>query len=322
MKKYVVYSIIFHIFIVTLAFLFPSHQRNIKTPQSFYARLVAPEEINKIKAIEKPKPSIKQEPIKKQRELQPMPLLKNTKQSVFTIPPQLPRSLPAPKDMSSHPFVPNTEEITLPKKNDTRRQKQALDNITANETKLKGDTQDEDKTKGFSLDEKDFQGKNSDSAKLTDESKISKQSIKTLREKLFDRDVINNMAKTGKEDKNLSSGLTINTSHYKYYGYAYMTAIKIVNAWEDPPDYVKGGIGGATWIKYTIKKNGSLESVELLRTSGFKSLDDYAIKALKDSEPFWPLPTSWGEDTYTGTFIFYYLPHAEPGHSQHFILVP
>lgn len=66
------------------------------------------------------------------------------------------------------------------------------------------------------------------------------------------------------------------------------------------------GIYGDLYIKFTIDKKGKLISLELLRTSGYKMLDDAAIKALKDAEPFWPLPDDWQKDslTITGHFIY------------------
>jgi protein TonB len=49
-----------------------------------------------------------------------------------------------------------------------------------------------------------------------------------------------------------------------------------------------------------------LGAVELIRTSGHKSLDDAAMKALKEGEPYWPLPDEWGMEAYTieGHFIY------------------
>ena len=53
-------------------------------------------------------------------------------------------------------------------------------------------------------------------------------------------------------------------------------------------------------------KDGKLGAVELVRTSGYKMLDDAAIKALKDGEPYWPIPEEWGMESYTisGHFIY------------------
>ncbi len=81
---------------------------------------------------------------------------------------------------------------------------------------------------------------------------------------------------------------------------------KIERVWQYPPQAAMRGIYGDLYIKFTIDKKGKLISLELLRTSGYKMLDDAAIKALKDAEPFWPLPDDWQKDslTITGHFIY------------------
>jgi protein TonB len=66
-----------------------------------------------------------------------------------------------------------------------------------------------------------------------------------------------------------------------------------------PPDAAAMGIYGDLKITFTIKKDGRLGDIQLVRTSGYKMLDDAAIRALKDGEPYWPLPDEWGMDTYT-----------------------
>jgi len=66
------------------------------------------------------------------------------------------------------------------------------------------------------------------------------------------------------------------------------------------------GIYGDLDIEFTIKKNGKLGAIQLVRTSGYKDLDDAAIKALRDAEPYWPLPDDIREQslTITGHFIY------------------
>ena len=46
--------------------------------------------------------------------------------------------------------------------------------------------------------------------------------------------------------------------------------------------------------------------MELVRTSGYRSLDEAAMKALKDAAPYWPLPEDWKEEELTvkGHFIY------------------
>jgi protein TonB len=69
------------------------------------------------------------------------------------------------------------------------------------------------------------------------------------------------------------------------------------------------GIYGDLYIRFTIMKNGRLGAVELVRTSGYRALDDAAIKALWDAEPYWPLPNEWGREGFTITGHFIYTLH-------------
>jgi len=133
----------------------------------------------------------------------------------------------------------------------------------------------------------------------------------TARNKLFDRDVIAKAARSP-EAKDEST-ITFNTKDYRYYGYMQRLREKIENIWRYPPEAASRGLNGDLEIKFTIAKNGRLSAIELTRTSGHKILDDAALKALRDAEPFWPLPDEWGRDglTITGHFVYslrgYYL---------------
>lgn len=127
---------------------------------------------------------------------------------------------------------------------------------------------------------------------------------KTFKEKLFDKEIIGKLMV--KERSKTDTPVTFDTKEYKYFGYMRRLRDKIENAWVYPQDAAEHGIYGDLRIKFTIKKDGRLGSVELVRTSGHKSLDDAALRALKSAEPYWPLPDEWGEDglTITGLFIY------------------
>ncbi|MBM4144958.1 MAG: TonB C-terminal domain-containing protein [Nitrospira sp.] len=129
----------------------------------------------------------------------------------------------------------------------------------------------------------------------------------SLREKLFDKSIINELAKRDieKEEKK-DKTFTLDTSEYKFLIYNKRLKERIENIWMYPPDAAAGGIYGDLVIKFTIKKNGKLGAVELVRTSGHKNLDDAAIRALKDGDPYWPLPEEWGMEVYTivGHFVY------------------
>lgn len=110
--------------------------------------------------------------------------------------------------------------------------------------------------------------------------------------------------KNGKKDNTI----TFDTEDYRYAGYMRQLRQKIESIWVYPPEAAAKGIYGDLKIQFTIKKDGRLGAIELVRTSGYKMLDDAAMKALKDGEPYWPLPDSWGRDSYTilGHFVYVY----------------
>jgi protein TonB len=129
------------------------------------------------------------------------------------------------------------------------------------------------------------------------------------REKLFDRSIIGDLAKreVEKEEKaKKDNTFTFDTKGYKFLIYNKKLKERIESIWIYPPDAAARGIYGELVIKFTIKKNGRLGAVELIRTSGHKKLDDAAIKALRDGEPYWPLPDEWGMEAYAieGHFLY------------------
>ena len=125
---------------------------------------------------------------------------------------------------------------------------------------------------------------------------------------LFDRDVIGNVAKRSieKEKTRSNSGVTFSTRELKYYSYMMRLKHRIESIWVYPEEAARRGIYGDLWISFTIKKDGSLGEVKLLRTSGYPELDRAAMRALKDGAPYWPLPEKWKIDALTvkGHFIY------------------
>lgn len=50
------------------------------------------------------------------------------------------------------------------------------------------------------------------------------------------------------------------------------------------------GIEGRSRVKLVILKNGTLENVEIIESSGHKTLDEAALQSVRDAEPFPPIP--------------------------------
>ncbi|HCZ11853.1 MAG TPA: hypothetical protein DHV16_06290 [Nitrospiraceae bacterium] len=129
---------------------------------------------------------------------------------------------------------------------------------------------------------------------------------KPLKEKLFDSDIIGKLSQKEKEGKKPESGITFDTREFQYYGYLQRLKEKIEHIWRYPSEAAERGLYGDLYIRFTIKKNGKLGAIEIVRTSGHKSLDDAAVRALKDAEPYWPIPDEWEKDgfTITGHFVY------------------
>jgi protein TonB len=102
------------------------------------------------------------------------------------------------------------------------------------------------------------------------------------------------------------SSITFDVKGFKYDSYMMRLKDKIEGIWQYPSDAAMRGIYGDLYLSFTIKKNGSLSKVELVRTSGYRSLDEAAMKALKDAAPYWPLPEDWKEEELTviGHFMY------------------
>jgi len=130
-----------------------------------------------------------------------------------------------------------------------------------------------------------------------------RRSLKEITEAAAKKDSSGPGSRAKKDDT-----ITFDTEDYRYAGYMRNLRQKIESIWVYPPEAAAHGIYGDLKIQFTINKDGRLGAIELVRTSGHKMLDDAAIKALKDGEPYWPLPDSWGKDSYTilGHFIYVY----------------
>lgn len=121
--------------------------------------------------------------------------------------------------------------------------------------------------------------------------------------RLFDKDVIREQAKKAPEK---TPAITFDTREFRYQGYMNRLKEKIEHIWQYPLSAAQRGIYGDLYIRFSIKKDGSLGRVDLIRTSGYRELDDAAIKALMDGAPYWPLPSEWGLDEFIieGHFIY------------------
>ncbi|GAB6183743.1 energy transducer TonB [Thermodesulfovibrio hydrogeniphilus] len=146
------------------------------------------------------------------------------------------------------------------------------------------------------------------SAGLKYDKNFSKMETEKKATNIFDKDIIAKYSSKNHESAKVetSHGLSFSAKEFNDWGYLERLKEKIERVWQYPPQAAERGIYGDLYIRFTIDKKGKLVSVELLRTSGYRMLDDAAIKALKDAQPFWPLPDDWQKEslTITGHFIY------------------
>ena len=101
--------------------------------------------------------------------------------------------------------------------------------------------------------------------------------------------------------------VTLDTDEFKFMSYNKWLKIKVESMLKYPELAAVSGYQGTLFIKFDIMKDGSLGEVELLKSSGYKILDDEAVRSIQASAPFQPLPDDWHMDRYSirAAVIFY-----------------
>jgi protein TonB len=101
--------------------------------------------------------------------------------------------------------------------------------------------------------------------------------------------------------------VTLDTDEFKFISYNRWLTIKVESVLRYPELAVVSNYHGLVFIRFDIMKDGSLGILELLKSSGYKILDDEALRSIRDSAPFQPLPPEWNMDRYPirAVVIFY-----------------
>ncbi len=119
---------------------------------------------------------------------------------------------------------------------------------------------------------------------------------------------IDQLARKGMPEKKPGDdSVTLDTDEFKFMSYNRWLKLKIESILKYPELAAASGYQGTLYIKFDINKDGSLGGLEILQPSGFKILDDEALRAIRAAAPFQALPEEWKMDRYSirAAVIFY-----------------
>ncbi len=111
---------------------------------------------------------------------------------------------------------------------------------------------------------------------------------------------IEELARKGMPGKNNpgDDSVTLDTDEFKFISYNRWLKIKVESVLRYPELAAMSGYQGTLYIKFDIMQDGSLGNLELLKSSGYKILDDEALRAIRACAPFQPLPADWHMERY------------------------
>jgi protein TonB len=85
----------------------------------------------------------------------------------------------------------------------------------------------------------------------------------------------------------------LNAPEVQYISYFASIKRKIELVWQYPYEAAAAGIQGELTLDFVIARSGAVDSVELVRSSGSKLLDDEAIRSIRVAAPFDPIPSGY-----------------------------
>jgi protein TonB len=99
----------------------------------------------------------------------------------------------------------------------------------------------------------------------------------------------------GARDVNMREDtVELSTTEFRYLSYFSKLKSQIESVWNYPEESRYRGEEGQLFLVFTIKRNGDLENIQLLNSSGYARLDNEAIRAIRSASPYSPFPEGWG----------------------------
>ena len=100
--------------------------------------------------------------------------------------------------------------------------------------------------------------------------------------------------------------IPLNTPDPRYAAYFAELKRRIEEKWLYPTEASRKGQSGQGELRFIVRKNGSVGTVEIVHSSGVRVLDAYIENAIRLAQPFPPIPTSVGEDVLPISINFTY----------------
>jgi len=119
---------------------------------------------------------------------------------------------------------------------------------------------------------------------------------------------IDELARKGMPQKRPGdNSVTLDTDEFKFISYNRWLKVKVESMLHYPELAAISGYQGTLYILFDIMKDGSLGRLEVLQSSGYKILDDEALRSIRASAPFQPLPDEWNMQQYSirAAVLFY-----------------
>jgi protein TonB len=109
------------------------------------------------------------------------------------------------------------------------------------------------------------------------------------------------------DDIAIGDRVDINTNEYRYMGYMTSMRKAIELVWNYPLVAAQRGMQGEVGVEFIIMKDGNTRRIRVVKSSGYKILDDAIVEAIKLASPFSPLPEGFGKEKIVITGMFRYI---------------
>jgi protein TonB len=116
-------------------------------------------------------------------------------------------------------------------------------------------------------------------------------------------------AQVRSSNQHSSSGgaVSLDTKELKYLSYFAHIKRRIERVWTYPQEAIANGTQGQLHLKFVLRRDGQIKTVELLRSSGYKVLDKEAWNAVATAGPFESFPPTIPDDELHITARFSYV---------------